>query len=108
MTKVNDYMLKVDRDKKFAAFEKRCQAWDKTRKRGMLFFVIFRGARVLIFFVSLFLFYACMDAIVFRGHPDKILPPLVIGAITFFLFGIVFGVLEWYKNERRYGQKMKQ
>jgi hypothetical protein len=107
MPAVNDGMLKVDRDRKITAFETRRQAWDKTRKRGMVFFVLFRGVRVLIFFVSLSLFYACMHAIEFHGHLDKMLPYLVRGAIPFFLCGIVFGVWEWYRNERRYGQKRR-
>jgi hypothetical protein len=70
------------------------ERWEEIRRRGRLFYVFVWGVcwGGLAFILS-----TCLDVFVFRRKLDRY--EILISALTLFLFGCVFGLLNWRRFE---------
>ncbi|MGA2277012.1 MAG: hypothetical protein ABSG00_05355 [Terracidiphilus sp.] len=106
MARVNDFMLKADRDKKAATFEKRRLAWEKNRQSGEMSYIFRYG--VLRFGGIMFLCFLSFDVIFDRQKLQGArLPGIIVGYLFIFVIAFFFGLWEWHSNEKRYCNMQK-
>jgi len=102
MAEANNYMLKADRDDLAARSESKRLAWEKTRKQGALYFVLFRGMLGMGGgYILLNLFFYLLARPEKRHWPIE--PRVYVACALTLLLGILFGLWEWHANEKRYG-----
>jgi|SRR5215472_5084491 len=93
-----DFMLPEDRAQKMAEFESERLAWISTRSRGITRFVLLHElTRTVVLVVGWSVFQ-----VVFR-HAS--IPQALQVTIFVLLLQVIFNLLQWHRNERRYNEK---
>jgi hypothetical protein len=77
------------------------KAWESTRTKGKLNFVLFTG--VLSWGLPMFILMAFMNKPFADGFASK---SAIIHYIVWPLAGVFFGVLTWYMSERKYKKEL--
>lgn len=100
MSKTNDFMLKEDRNLLASRFEKKRLAWEKSRRRGIVFYVFVRMA-------VLGGLMACWTVLVnFYLYPGKLRGAQFLTLLAIqFAISILVGIWDWHSNERRYRKR---
>jgi hypothetical protein len=90
-----DFMLAEDRAQKEAEFDRERQNWSSTRNRGIARFLLFHE----LFRTAVFVIAWSVWFVVFR-HVNIAMALRV--AIFVLLLQVIFNLMAWYWNERRY------
>jgi len=77
------------------------KAWESTRTKGKLNFVLFTG--LLSWGLPMFIFIAFMNKPFADGFTSK---SAIVHCIVWPLAGVLFGVLSWYMSERKYKKEL--
>jgi hypothetical protein len=97
MAEANDYMLKADRDLLAARNGKWRESWGKTRRRGLLRFVLIRYA--LIWGGAQVGIEIMLDFDLIRGGRAYY---VYWNGVIALLMGTLLGIWVWQSNEKRY------